>query len=312
MSDPTVPILSATFGSAIGIFIVAAIIRWTKTRNLQPAPIEPAPYFPNPEDPYTIPLETQPVAPPPLTDGIPVWPYRKIDFLFAGVIIAVFASLGIATASADPAKIEYTSAALISSILFQFILAGLTVGFVFWRIDPASWLGLRWQGWTMQNRLLWIFIATPIITGLLIGGMVLLHVLKYMEWMESLGVEPIQESVKVLQQSKDTMVVILMSLAAVVVAPVCEEIIFRGYLFGVAKKFAGTGIAIVCSGLIFAAAHGNLTALLPLTVVGMGLAVVYDYTKCIWAPIAVHLCFNSFTVVVQLIGRAYPHLIQQQ
>ena len=315
MSDPTVPILSATFGIAIGIFIIAAGVRSNRRRNQPPLLPEPPPYFPDPNDPYTIPVTSpDPVSanPPPVVSGIPVWPYRKLDFAFAGLIILIFGALGLSTAAADPAEIEYTSGALVTSILFQFIIAGITMMFVVWRINPVDWLGLRWPHWTAQNRALWLFVATPIITGLLIGGMVVLHALKYMEWMESLGAEPIQESVKVLQQSKDTVVVALMAVAAVVAAPVCEEIIFRGYLFGVAKRYAGTGIAILCSGLIFAAAHGNLTALLPLTIVGMALAAVYDFTKSIWAPIAVHFCFNGFTVVVQLIARAYPHLIPPQ
>jgi membrane protease YdiL (CAAX protease family) len=311
MSDPTVPILSAAFGAAIGIFIAAAVVRGIKARKSPPAEAESPPYFPNPADPYSI-APAPAVVPPPLAPGIPIWPYRKLDLIFAGLIIFVFGSLGLATASADSSEIEYTSSALVTSIIFQLMMAALAIGFVFWRIHPSAWLGLRWRNWTLQNRLLWLFLATPIITGLLLGGMVVLHALNYMQWMESLGVEPIQDSVKVLQQSKDTVILVLMSVAAVIVAPVCEEIIFRGYLFGVAKKFAGTGIAVVCSGIIFAAAHGNLTALLPLTFVGMALAVVYDHTKSIWAPIAVHFCFNGFTVVVQMIGRAYPHLIQQQ
>ena len=64
-----------------------------------------------------------------------------------------------------------------------------------------------------------------------------------MEWMNTLGVESSQESVKLLQETQDPLVLGLMAVAAVLVAPVCEEVVFRGYLYPAAKRFAGPWVA---------------------------------------------------------------------
>jgi hypothetical protein len=127
----------------------------------------------------------------------------------------------------------------------------------------------------------------------------------YMEWMESLGVETVQDTVKLLQKSEDPLILGLMAFAAVVAAPLCEEMVFRGYFYPVLKKFAGAWVAAVCSALVFASAHGNLTALLPLFVFGGVLVFVYEKTGSLWASIAVHFCFNSATVLAQIAARCW-------
>jgi membrane protease YdiL (CAAX protease family) len=126
-----------------------------------------------------------------------------------------------------------------------------------------------------------------------------------MQWMESLGAETMQESVKLLQTTDDPAVLWLMALAAVLVAPLCEELLFRGYLYPVAKKFTGPWLAACSSALFFAAAHGNLSALLPLFLFGLLLVWIYEKTGSLWAPIAVHFCFNGATVTVQMAARYF-------
>jgi membrane protease YdiL (CAAX protease family) len=97
-----------------------------------------------------------------------------------------------------------------------------------------------------------------------------------------------------------------MIVAAVIAAPLCEEIVFRGYFYPVLKRTAGTWAAAFSSALVFAAAHGSLTALLPLFLFGLVLVFVYEKTGSIWAPIAVHFCFNGLTVLVQMAIRTNP------
>jgi membrane protease YdiL (CAAX protease family) len=162
------------------------------------------------------------------------------------------------------------------------------------RVGWDQWLGLRWRQWH------WVFVIAPgavFFMWLVFGG---LQISGYVKWMESLGVETVQETVQLLQESRDPLILGLMAFAAVIAAPVCEEVVFRGFLYPVMKKFAGAWPAAICSALVFASAHGNLTALLPLFIFGGVLVFVYEKTGSIWAPIAVHFCFNGATVIVQL------------
>jgi membrane protease YdiL (CAAX protease family) len=85
---------------------------------------------------------------------------------------------------------------------------------------------------------------------------------------------------------------------AVVVAPLVEEFIFRGLLYGVMKKFAGAWAAMATSGLIFAAIHQNLPALPAYFLLACGFTLAYERTGSIWTPITMHVLFNAITVVV--------------
>jgi len=121
--------------------------------------------------------------------------------------------------------------------------------------------------------------------------------------MDRLGVDKVQDTVTLFQEEKNVAVLVLMAIAAAVVAPVCEEIVFRGYLYPVAKKFSGPWVAALGTALIFSAAHGSLAALLPLFVFGLVLVALYEFTGSIWASMAVHFLFNSATVGTQLYAR---------
>jgi len=240
------------------------------------------------------------VSPPPLPVGkVPVWLYRETD-LFGLILIAglfYLMAIGNASMAGDGKVPEITAFALLLNIGLQFFFAGLAVMIMFRRSRPVQWLGLAWKQWP------WVFLiapATVVATWAVFAG---LFSAGYMDLMESLGVEKVQDTVAILQQEKDLRILILMAFTAAIVAPVCEEVVFRGYIYPVAKKFSGPWVAGFCSALVFSAAHGSMSALLPLFILGMVLVALYEFTGSIWAPIAVHFLFNSATVVVQMLVR---------
>lgn len=302
MPDPTEPVILATFGMALGIFVLsAAYQKLTAPKVAGEEVMEPV--FDEPvagdDSPYQAPAFEEPPAGP-QTGKVATWFYRPFDLVGIGFIFVMFFSLAMASArSAGEDAAAPDPAALLTSIVFQFIIAGIVTFFVIARIRPVDWLGLSWPSWR------WVFLTAPatvFFMWMLIGG---LQVAGFMNWIESLGVETIQDTVKLLQNSSDPLLLGLMAFAAIVAAPLCEEIVFRGYLYSAAKKFAGPWAAGLCSSLVFAAAHGSLSALLPLLIFGMVLTVIYEKTGSLWAPIAVHACFNGATVITQVIARYY-------
>ena len=81
-----------------------------------------------------------------------------------------------------------------------------------------------------------------------------------------------------------------------VVAPVCEEFLFRGFIFTALRNWRGTWPAAVITGLVFGGVHaGSAPAvdLVPLAGLGFGLCLLYRYSGSLYPGIAGHSLNNS-------------------
>jgi len=88
---------------------------------------------------------------------------------------------------------------------------------------------------------------------------------------------------------------------AVILAPVAEEVIFRGYFYGVIRKYGGRIPAITISSLLFAAIHVHLPSLLGLGILAVILCLLYERTGSLWASITMHAAFNASTIVALIL-----------
>lgn len=298
MTDPTELVLSGSFAVAFGIFVISAIARSGLVGKGKATAAEDAAVMGG-TSLDQAPGDRLSASAVSAAGGVPVWFYRPADLAGAGFVFLVYGWLFSATLGVTEESVELNWRVLVVNIGLQFFIAGVVVVFAMSRMDLSRWLGLRWPSWP------WVFLIAPGAVGGMWALFAGFQACGYMEWMESLGVETVQETVKLLQESHDPLVLGLMVVAAVIAAPLCEEIVFRGYFYPVLKKFGGAWSAAVCSSLVFAAAHGDLAAFLPLFLFGGLLVFIYEKTGSIWAPIAVHFCFNGATVVIQFLARYY-------
>lgn len=125
-------------------------------------------------------------------------------------------------------------------------------------------------------------ITSPIITPLLENN---------------LGKQELQAPVQMIIEAKKNNPTFLIFLAtlAVIVAPLCEEFVFRGYVYGTLKRFSCRFFAAIISALFFAVIHSSLWSLIPLFIVGFCLAIIYEISGSLWAPILTHALFNGIT-----------------
>jgi hypothetical protein len=95
------------------------------------------------------------------------------------------------------------------------------------------------------------------------------------------------------------------------VAPMCEETIFRGFLFGTLRKLhiplagreLGPWVAAVIVGILFGLAHtgsANPEYLVPLGFLGFVLCLVRWRTRSLYPGMALHSANNSVALAVQL------------
>jgi len=84
---------------------------------------------------------------------------------------------------------------------------------------------------------------------------------------------------------------------AVVIAPISEEFVFRGFLYGVLKRYAGGISALFFCGLLFALIHMHIPSLVPLFVLGCVLTFAYELSGSLLVPMTMHALFNTLTLV---------------
>jgi membrane protease YdiL (CAAX protease family) len=110
----------------------------------------------------------------------------------------------------------------------------------------------------------------------------------------------LQPSVELLQKTQSPFQLIYFGVVAVLIAPVVEEILFRGILYPVIKQQGYPRLAWASTSLLFAATHANLVAFLPLAALAILLVVVYERTDNLLAPMLTHSLFNltNFLFVV--------------
>lgn len=87
-------------------------------------------------------------------------------------------------------------------------------------------------------------------------------------------------------------------LLIVVLAPVSEEVCFRGLLFGGFRRRFSLPVAALGAGLVFGLLHYSTgwSTVPQLAVLGAVFAVVYDRTGSLWPPIIFHAINNAFVL----------------
>ena len=85
--------------------------------------------------------------------------------------------------------------------------------------------------------------------------------------------------------------VVYMFVTGVVVAPLVEELIFRGYVYGALKRYLGLVPGVLLNAGLFGAVHGA-TAFPALFLFAVCLTLAYEFTGCLFVNITMHSVFN--------------------
>lgn len=115
--------------------------------------------------------------------------------------------------------------------------------------------------------------------------------------------EELQHSfLQFLSSNTDTTTIAWVALAAVVLAPLAEELMFRVIIQGWLQSRVQPALAIAASAVLFSAIHGfpDAIGLFPLAVI---LGYVYYRTRSYLAVIVLHAMFNAFSLAVVLLAQ---------
>lgn len=102
---------------------------------------------------------------------------------------------------------------------------------------------------------------------------------------------------------------VLAFFALVVLAPVAEEILFRGYLFGKLKNYVPVWFAILLTSVLFGVAHGAWNVGIDTFALSVVLCILREVTGSLWPSILLHSLKNGLAYYLLFINPVILHTL---
>jgi len=182
---------------------------------------------------------------------------------------------------------------------WNFFVMISSVSFLLWLLRSRHTaglfsLGLRVPKWRdFKTGLLYYIGAIPV---LLLSGVIT-------KWISDYFHVPLlpQTPMILLKQETSLFFLIIACVFIVLIAPLCEELIFRGFIYPLFRNRLGLKWAMAASSALFAALHFSFLAFLPIMVIGMLLAYLYESTGSLMSSICFHVINNAMAVCIVLL-----------
>lgn len=222
------------------------------------------------------------------------WPWI-IAVLVAVIMASVFLSIPIITAviatTNDPMALLQDPFTLFLVVVVQDVVFVGVVYFLIVRRKVLSWrqMGLG------RPRL------RSLTSGLLYGAAFIVVATAFEFLLRGFGVEQNQAAQFPLGKG-GVLGTAAIWLAGVVLAPVTEEIFFRGFVFRAMAARKGLPRGLIYSSLIFGLVHFNGPAFLPISAGAALLALGYHRTNDLWVPIIAHSLNNLVAFILLTMG----------
>ncbi len=220
--------------------------------------------------------------------------WRMPDALVALVLAVAFVALGIGAAlrrggASEAVKIEQV---LPGSLFFPVLVVGVAAFLRYRGLRLVPALGLarlgpgRVIGWALGL----------VLVAFVFAGMA--NVLTLAALQGKAEQQPLVNLFRDVAQRGDTAAMAKIFFAGVILAPVSEEFIFRGFFYAVGKRYLGPLASGFATALLFAAFHLSLTAVAGLFTLAVCLTLAYERTGSLLVPIGMHAIFNFTSLCV--------------
>lgn len=219
-------------------------------------------------------------------------PWKPIDN-WIGVILLAVIDGGLLVVSMLGQKGQLAQSGLLVIVQLAYLLPVVII---------FAWRRISWKSLGF-GRFNWGTLAIG--CGLLVASytIILIHNLI----LTTLGVKTQGDEISQLFELLDTPVWFF--IVGAILAPLVEEIFFRGFLFQGFRARYGWVAGLLISSAIFAIAHLDPASLIPTFILGCLLAYLYQRSNSVWPGVILHMAVNTFGLISVYILTQYPNLI---
>ncbi len=87
--------------------------------------------------------------------------------------------------------------------------------------------------------------------------------------------------------------------SAFIIAPIVEEIVFRGFIMQGLMKYISPLSAILITSIVFSILHFEFLSIIPIFIIGSMLGWIYYKQKSLWGALMFHAINNGFALIVE-------------
>ncbi len=234
----------------------------------------------------------------------PGWPTHWPKDSFSGfaawataiVIVAIVVLSGLGSAQKVPGIVD--PQALVYGLTLQALIETGLISCALLALPGIAKMPRRALGFTAPTF--------PVLAGAVLGAIAMILTVNGSSAILSImtHTDHQQQPVEVFAGLRQPAAIVAFAIFATVFAPAVEETIFRVFVFNFGMRYGGFWLGAAASGVLFACAHGDKYAAIPLGLGGVVLCAVYYNTRNAYASMISHALFNAFTLVALLIA---PH-----
>lgn len=221
------------------------------------------------------------------------------------LVLAIFlTSLNSATTSTAHLSTQADISSAIVTLIFSIIIEGAFLiaplhfaNAAFRSITPHVRLALRslgFRGFSPGRTLPWIVV-------LLIAILFVNDIYQYVITTFHLNLQT-NDQVLLARSKAAPFTTYATLIGAVFIAPFCEEVFFRGFIFPGLLRGMPLGWAIVISSLLFAVTHADPGSFAVLFIIGLALAFLRWRTHSIWPSMLLHAFNNAIASLVIILS----------
>lgn len=222
---------------------------------------------------------------------------------FGGIVlISILIMLALRLAGLPAAQIgnspgTMSAIAIVAQIFLDLGLLAYLAAQMRMRFHSPFWRTIGWRA--IKTRSL---VRTLPYSALVLGGFSLAAIVAFAE-----ELFPPKHPLPIQAVTQTPHAAVLFMLSAVLVAPVVEETIFRGYLYPVAARSFGVGMGVVFTGTLFGLLHarqlwGGWWQIALLVMVGIVFTIARAATRTVVASYVLHVSYNALPVIAALLS----------
>lgn len=227
--------------------------------------------------------------------GEPIWVVLCLFGFSAGLVLLVMALLPMLSVASETTTGQLVTNAIIYMLAAAIVLIPLRIRKVSWP-NISQLLGvserpkLAHLAWTLPAFV--IYFLTAVLVSLAAANIP--------------GFDSDQAQNVGFDDVTTTAGYVMAFVGLVVLPPIFEEVLFRGYLFGRLRKYAGFWFSTIVTSLAFGIVHLQWNVGIDTFVLSIFLCFLREHTKSLWAPILLHAIKNGlayfFIFIAPLLG----------